>query len=109
MLYRFIFKILKELMETQIDLEITRSSNMTILTLLLEKKICSKEEYVSIFNEIQSKNMENINQINNKIHEIEEQIIEGNKKIKDIVNTDDAIIDFGSYGKGKIYHMEYTK
>lgn len=74
MLYRFIFKILKELMETQIDLEITRSSNMTILTLLLEKKICSKEEYVSIFNEIQSENMENINQINNKIHEIEEQI-----------------------------------
>jgi hypothetical protein len=52
MLYRFIFKILKELAETQIDLEITRSSNMTILTLLLEKKICSKEEYVSIFNEI---------------------------------------------------------
>lgn len=74
MLYRFIFKILKELAETQIDLEITRSSNMTILTLLLEKKICSKEEYVSIFNEIQSKNMENINQIKNKIHEIEEQI-----------------------------------
>lgn len=28
MLYRFIFKILKELAETQIDLEITRSSNM---------------------------------------------------------------------------------
>ena len=74
MLYRFIFKILKELAETQIDLEITRSSNMTILTLLLEKKICSKKEYVSIFNEIQSKNMENINQIKNKIHEIEEQI-----------------------------------
>lgn len=70
MLYRFIFKILKELAETQIDLEITRSSNMTILTLLLEKKICSKEEYVSIFNEIQSKNMENINQIKNKIHEM---------------------------------------
>ena len=42
MLYRFIFKILKELAETQQDLEITRSSNMTILTLLLEKKICSK-------------------------------------------------------------------
>lgn len=59
MLYRFIFKILKELAETQQDLEITRSSNMTILTLLLEKKICSKEEYVSTFN---------------KIHEIEEQI-----------------------------------
>lgn len=39
----------------------------------------------------------------------EEQFIEGNKKIKDIVNTDDAIIDFGAYGKGKIYHMEYTK
>ena len=38
MLYRFIFKILKELAETQQDLEITRSSNMTILTLLLEKK-----------------------------------------------------------------------
>lgn len=74
MLYRFIFKILKELAETQIDLEITRSSNMAILTLLLEKKICSKEEYVSIFNEIQSENMENINQIKNKIHEIEEQI-----------------------------------
>ena len=74
MLYRFIFKILKELAETQIDLEITRSSNMTILTLLLEKKICSKEKYISTFNEIQSKNMENINQIKNKIHEIEEQI-----------------------------------
>lgn len=29
MLYRFIFKILKELAETQIDLEITRFSNMT--------------------------------------------------------------------------------
>lgn len=41
MLYRFIFKILKELAETQQDLEITRSSNMTILTLLLKKKICS--------------------------------------------------------------------
>ena len=39
MLYRFIFKILKELAETQQDLEITRSSNMTILTLLLENKI----------------------------------------------------------------------
>lgn len=39
----------------------------------------------------------------------EEQFIEGNKKIKDIVNTDDAIIDFGAYGKGKIYHLEYTK
>lgn len=64
MLYRFIFKILKELVETQQDLEITRSSNMTILTLLLEKKICSKEEYVSTFNEIQSKNMENINDEN---------------------------------------------
>lgn len=88
MLYRFIFKILKELAETQIDLEITRSSNMTILTLLLEKKICSKEEYVSIFNEIQSKNMENI---------------------KDIVNTDTAIINCGAYGKGRIYHLEYTK
>lgn len=74
MLYHFIFKILKELAETQQDLEITRSSNTTILTLLLEKKICSKEEYVSTFNEILSKNMENINQIKNKIHEIEEQI-----------------------------------
>lgn len=74
MLYRFIFKILKELAETQINLEIARSNNMTILALLLEKKICSKEEYVSIFNEIQSENMENINQIKNKIHEIEEQI-----------------------------------
>lgn len=109
MLYRFIFKILKELAETQIDLEITRSSNMTILTLLLEKKICSKEEYVSIFNEIQSKNMENINQIKNKIHEIEEQFIEVNKNIKDIVNTDTAIINCGAYGKGRIYHLEYTK
>lgn len=39
MLYRFIFKILKELAETQQDLEITRSSNMTILTLLLEKNL----------------------------------------------------------------------
>lgn len=28
MLYRFIFKILKELAETQQDLEITRSSNI---------------------------------------------------------------------------------
>lgn len=109
MLYRFIFKILKELAETQQDLEITRSSNMTILTLLLEKKICSKEEYVSTFNEIQSKNMENINQIKNKIHEIEEQFIEVNKNIKDIVNTDTAIINCGAYGKGRIYHLEYTK
>lgn len=82
MLYRFIFKILKELAETQIDLEITRSSNMTILTLLLEKKICSKEEYVFIFNEIQSKNMENINQIKNKIHEIEEQIKQCEKEMR---------------------------
>lgn len=32
------------------------------------------EEYVATFNEIQSKNMENINQIKNKIHEIEEQM-----------------------------------
>lgn len=104
MLYRFIFKILKELAETQQDLEITRSSNMTILTLLLEKKICSKEEYVSTFNEIQSKNMENINQIKNKIHEIEVD-----KNIKDIVNTDTAIINCGAYGKGRIYHLEYTK
>lgn len=39
----------------------------------------------------------------------EEQFIERNKKIKDIVNTDDAIIDFDEYGKGRIYHMEYTK
>lgn len=43
MLYRFIFKILKELAETQQDLEITRSSNMTILTLLLEKKSVVKK------------------------------------------------------------------
>lgn len=43
MLYRFIFKILKELAETQRDLEITRSSNMTILTLLLEKKSVVKK------------------------------------------------------------------
>lgn len=43
MLYRFIFKILKELAETQQDLEITRSSNMTILTLLLEKKSVIKK------------------------------------------------------------------
>ena len=71
MLYRFIFKILKELAETQIDLEITRSSNMTILTLLLEKKICSKEEYVSTFNDILSKNFDNINKINIIIQEIE--------------------------------------
>lgn len=129
MLYRFIFKILKELAETQQDLEITRSSNMTILTLLLEKKICSKEEYVSTFNEIQSKNMENINQIKNKIHDAtkafvnaefklkigvilpvtEEQFIEVNKNIKEIVNTDTAIINCGAYGKGRIYHLEYTK
>lgn len=87
MLYRFIFKILKELAETQQDLEITRSSNMTILTLLLEKKICSKEEYVSTFNEIQSKNMENI---------------------KDILNTDTAIINCGAYGKGRIYNLEMS-
>jgi hypothetical protein len=108
MLYRFIFKILKELAETQQDLEITRSSNMTILTLLLEKKICSKEEYVSTFNEIQSKNMENINQIKNKIHEIEEQFIEVNKNIKEIVNTDTAIINCGAYGKGRIYNLEMS-
>ena len=47
---------------------------MTILTLLLEKKICSKEEYVSTFNEIQSKNMENINQTKNKIKQYEQQM-----------------------------------
>ena len=97
MLYRFIFKILKELAETQQDLEITRSSNMTILTLLLEKKICSKEEYVSTFNEIQSKNMENINQIKNKIHEIEEQIKQYEqqmrKKLMDSGDYDDAQLD----------------
>ena len=89
---------------------------MTILTLLLEKKICSKEEYVSTFNEIQSKNMENINQIKNKIHEIigvilpvtEEQFIEANKNIKDILNTDTAIINCGAYGKGRIYNLEMS-
>lgn len=128
MLYRFIFKILKELAETQQDLEITRSSNMTILTLLLEKKICSKEEYVSTFNEIQSKNYE-CNVFDLFIHDAtkafvnaefklkigvilpvtEEQFIEANKNIKDIVNTDTAIINCGAYGKGRIYHLEYTK
>lgn len=32
-----------------------------------------------------------------------------NKNIKDIVNTDTAIINCGAYGKGRIYHLEYTK
>lgn len=70
MLYRFIFKILKELAETQQDLEITRSSNMTILTLLLEKKICSKEEYVSTFDEdvtIRQNALQCIYELTNKI------------------------------------------
>lgn len=39
----------------------------------------------------------------------EEQFIEANKNIKEIVNTDDAIINCGAYGKGRIYHLEYTK
>lgn len=39
----------------------------------------------------------------------EEQFIEANKNIKDIVNTDTAIINCGAYGKGRIYHLEYTK
>lgn len=38
-----------------------------------------------------------------------EQFIEANKSIKDIVNTDTAIINCGAYGKGRIYHLEYTK
>lgn len=28
---------------------------------------------------------------------------------KDIVNTDTAVINCGAYGKGRIYHLEYTK
>lgn len=39
----------------------------------------------------------------------EEQFIEFNKNIKDIVNTDTAIINCGAYGKGRIYHLECTK
>lgn len=39
----------------------------------------------------------------------EEQFIEVNKNIKDIVNTDTAIINCGAYGKGRIYHLECTK
>lgn len=39
----------------------------------------------------------------------EEQFIEANKNIKEIVNTDTAIINCGVYGKGRIYHLEYTK
>lgn len=39
----------------------------------------------------------------------EEQFIEANKNIKDILNTDTAIINCGAYGKGRIYHLEYTK
>lgn len=39
----------------------------------------------------------------------EEQFIEANKNIKDIVNTDTAIINCGAYGKGRIYHLEYIK
>lgn len=39
----------------------------------------------------------------------EEQFIEVNKNIKEIVNTDTAIINCGAYGKGRIYHLEYTK
>lgn len=36
----------------------------------------------------------------------EEQFIEANKNIKEIVNTDTAIINCGAYGKGRIYHDE---
>lgn len=39
----------------------------------------------------------------------EEQFIEANKNIKEIVNTDTAIINCGAYGKGRIYHLECTK
>ena len=39
----------------------------------------------------------------------EEQFIEVNKNIKEIVNTDTAIINCDVYGKGRIYHLEYTK
>lgn len=38
----------------------------------------------------------------------EEQFIEVNKNIKDIVNTDTAIINCSAYGKGRIYHLEYN-
>ena len=38
----------------------------------------------------------------------EEQFIEANKNIKEIVNTDTAIINCGAYGKGRIYHLEMS-
>lgn len=31
------------------------------------------------------------------------------EKPEDILNTDTAIINCGAYGKGRIYHLEYTK
>lgn len=35
-------------------------------------------------------------------------IIEANKSIKDIVNTDTAVINCGAYGKGRIYNLEMS-
>ena len=37
-----------------------------------------------------------------------EQFIEANKSIKDIVNTDTAVINCGAYGKGRIYNLEMS-
>lgn len=34
--------------------------------------------------------------------------IEANKNIKDILNTDTAIINCGAYGKGRIYNLEMS-
>lgn len=42
------------------------------------------------------------------IHVTEEQFIEANKNIKDILNTDTAIINCGAYGKGRIYNLEMS-
>ena len=50
-----------------------------------------------------------LNGINDFTPVTEEQFIEVNKNIKEIVNTDTAIINCGAYGKGRIYHLEYTK
>lgn len=35
-------------------------------------------------------------------------VTEANKNIKDILNTDTAIINCGAYGKGRIYNLEMS-
>lgn len=65
--------------------------------------IISKSEYEENIDETES-----IQEDDQWIKEEEEQFIEANKNIKDIVNTDTAIINCGAYGKGRIYNLEMS-